>query len=82
MKDKNWKEIANFQLENYFKQDEKSMKEDMKKLAELYSHSNIESLLEGFTCNSCHKEAMKRCSKCKSVWYCSRDCQVKGEKNQ
>lgn len=34
-------------------------------------------LLEGFSCGSCGKEASKRCSKCKEVWYCSRDCQVK-----
>mmetsp|Transcript_35295 Transcript_35295/g.85112 ORF Transcript_35295/g.85112 Transcript_35295/m.85112 type:complete len:143 (+) Transcript_35295:124-552(+) len=27
-------------------------------------------------CAVCPKPATKRCQKCKSIWYCSRDCQV------
>ena len=51
-------------------------REHMQNLAELYSNNSVEGLLEGFKCGKCGKEAFKRCSKCKSVWYCSRDCQV------
>ena len=48
----------------------------MQRLAELYSNNNVEGLIEGFKCGKCQKEAFKRCSKCKSIWYCSRECQV------
>ena len=51
-------------------------KEHMQRLAELYSNNNVEGLIEGFKCGKCQKEAFKRCSKCKSIWYCSRECQV------
>lgn len=27
-------------------------------------------------CDACGADAGKRCNQCKSVWYCSRDCQV------
>jgi hypothetical protein len=36
-----------------------------------------EEFLEPSTCAVCGREAMKRCSKCRVEWYCSRDCQVK-----
>lgn len=55
---------------------DQAIKEDMKRLAELYSNSTIEGLTDGFKCAKCSKEAFKRCSKCKNVWYCSRECQV------
>lgn len=45
-------------------------------MAELYGNGLFEGLLEGFNCNNCHQNATKRCSKCKQVWYCSRDCQL------
>lgn len=45
-------------------------------MADLYTNNTVEGLLEGFKCNKCQKQAYKRCSKCKSVWYCSRECQV------
>jgi zinc finger MYND domain-containing protein 10 len=48
----------------------------MQSLADLYSNNSVEGLLDGFKCAKCTKEAFKRCSKCKGVWYCSRDCQV------
>ena len=53
----------------------------MKQLAELYGTSVFEGLLEGFHCENCKKDATKRCSKCKSVWYCSRECQVQNWKD-
>lgn len=75
-KDKNWKDMAEYQLKNFFTQDEKIIKEDMKKLTELYGQSAFEGLLLGYQCGKCQKEASKRCTKCKSVWYCSKECQV------
>lgn len=76
MKDKNWKEIAEYQLKEFFTESEASIKEDMKKLAQLYGQSAFENLVMGYQCNKCQKEASKRCSKCKGVWYCSKECQV------
>jgi zinc finger MYND domain-containing protein 10 len=79
MKNRNWKEIAEYQKKNFFTQDEESMKEDMKKLVDLYGQNLVEGLIDGFHCGNCKKEASKRCTKCKSVWYCSRDCQVQNK---
>ncbi|CAI8000766.1 Zinc finger MYND domain-containing protein 10 [Geodia barretti] len=36
-----------------------------------------EQFLEPSTCAVCGGEAMKRCSRCRVEWYCSRECQVK-----
>lgn len=44
-------------------------------MAKLYGDT-FDGLVEGYQCEKCHKSATKRCSKCKSVWYCSRDCQL------
>lgn len=76
MKGKDWKKIAEYQKTNYFVDNEETRKEDMKKLAELYDYNLLESLSEGIKCANCKKEATKRCSKCKRVYYCSRECQV------
>ena len=73
---KNWKEIAEFQKQNYLKEDEESLKEDFARMANLYDYNLLENLMEGFKCAKCKKEAIKRCSKCKSEYYCSRECQV------
>jgi MYND finger. len=78
LKDKNWKEIAEYQKQNYFKDDEKSLKEDIERMASLYDYNILEGLIEGFKCAGCGKDATKRCSKCKSEFYCSRECQVIG----
>jgi zinc finger MYND domain-containing protein 10 len=55
---------------------DESERAHMLKLADLYTNNDIEGLTEGFKCGKCQKQAFKRCSKCKSVWYCSKECQV------
>lgn len=75
-KGQNWRQIAERQKAEYFQQDEAALKEDMKRLAEFYSNSIFEGLVDGFKCEKCSKEATKRCSRCKKVWYCSKECQV------
>ena len=45
----------------------------MIRMNKLYGY-HIENLIEGFICANCNKEATKRCSKCKKVWYCSKEC--------
>ncbi|CAD8161362.1 unnamed protein product [Paramecium pentaurelia] len=75
-KDKNWSSIAQKQKEEYFQINDPSIKEDIKRMAELYSNTVFEGIIDGFKCEKCTKEATKRCSRCKQVWYCSKDCQV------
>jgi len=74
---RDWKEIAAHQLEHYFLAGDATAQEDMKAMAELYGQSQVEGLLDGFKCEKCQKEAAKRCSRCKLVWYCSKECQVR-----
>lgn len=75
-KNTDWKELAEEQLEKLKNSKDQTEKEHMQRLADLYSNNNVEGLVEGFKCGRCTKEAFKRCSKCKSIWYCSRECQV------
>jgi len=76
MKDKKWKEIAAYQKINYFQDDEKTRKEDFERMQRLYNTNILDGLMEGFKCANCQKEALRRCSKCKQEFYCSRECQV------
>lgn len=45
-------------------------------MANLYGNSIFEGLADGFLCENCKQDATKRCSKCKQVWYCTRECQL------
>ena len=50
----------------------------MEALNDLYGYNMIDGLIDGFQCGMCKsKDATKRCSRCKSEWYCNRACQVK-----
>lgn len=74
---RDWQAIAEYQLSTYFtKESEAAEFDDLVKFAEMYSGTNIDALSEGFKCAHCLKTATQRCSRCKSVWYCSRECQV------
>jgi len=54
------------------------IKEEMNALSDLYGYNMIDGLIDGFRCAFCQaKDATKRCSRCKSEWYCKRECQVK-----
>ena len=80
---RNWEEIAQYQLANFFtKEAEASEFDEMVKFAEMYSNTNIEALSDGFKCANCLKTATQRCSRCKAVWYCGRECQVEHYKKE
>lgn len=71
----NFKEIALKQLNNHFKNAD--LKHEYELLSSAYNLDNVEYFMEDPTCAGCGKPASKRCSKCKSEWYCSKECQVK-----
>lgn len=71
----NFKEIGLKQLNNHFKNAD--LKVEYELLSSAYNLDNVEYFMEDPTCGGCGKPASKRCSKCKSEWYCSKECQVK-----
>mmetsp|Transcript_21835 Transcript_21835/g.35090 ORF Transcript_21835/g.35090 Transcript_21835/m.35090 type:complete len:488 (+) Transcript_21835:50-1513(+) len=82
---KDFKAIAKEQLGSTFNADDYAdddRKHDMEVLCRIYNNfDGIEDILmEAPLCAQCGHEAEKRCSRCKSEWYCSRQCQVKAWK--
>ncbi len=75
-KGRDWKAIAKYQLEHFFREDSESRKTDLNKMVKLFGHSALDDLADGFKCGACGKEADKRCKGCKQVWYCSKECQA------
>lgn len=74
---RDWESIAEYQLNTFFtKEAEASEFDQLVKFADMYSQTNIEALSEGFKCANCLKPATQRCSRCKTIWYCTRECQV------
>jgi predicted Zn-ribbon and HTH transcriptional regulator len=71
----NVKDIALFQLNNHFKNAD--LKKEYDYLSSAYNLDNVEYFMEDPTCAGCGLAASKRCSTCKSEWYCSKECQVK-----
>lgn len=66
MKDRDWREIANYQIREFFNNDEKSVKEDMDRIMKLYNSDVFEQFLDDPKCANCGKVATQRCSKCKN----------------
>lgn len=74
-----WQKLAEYQKRKVFCPDEKTMKQQAERLAATYDMDVLESLLpDDPKCNKhkCGEAATFRCSRCKSVWYCRRQCQV------
>lgn len=66
VKGKDWKEIADYQLKNFFIHDEESLKEDMERLMKIYNSEMFEEFMDDPKCANCGKQATNRCSKCKN----------------
>eukprot|EP01083_Nonionella_stella_P085311 236515_1 len=81
---KNFEQIAKKQLKTTFnasKYDETDRSKDMEVMCRIYNNfEGLEDMLEQPICAKCGQEAEKRCSRCKTEWYCSRECQVKSWK--
>ena len=77
---KDWKDIAKYQVEQYFSMTDHEAREEMMGLMNLYNSDMLDDFLEQPRCGQCGKEAKNRCSKCKHEWYCGRECQMKAWK--
>jgi predicted Zn-ribbon and HTH transcriptional regulator len=61
----------------YFKLNPTEMKKEMEVLSEIFNTNNLEYFMDDPKCANCGKDASSRCSKCKSEWYCGKECQIK-----
>ena len=77
---KDWKGIAEYQIEKYFSLTTSEALDEMKGIMNLYSSDMLEDFLEQPKCGQCGKDAKNRCSKCKHEWYWGRDWQIKAWK--
>eukprot|EP00055_Hartaetosiga_balthica_P014926 m.85094 g.85094 ORF g.85094 m.85094 type:complete len:452 (-) comp8728_c2_seq1:232-1587(-) len=74
---KSWDEVAQYQLKKVFNASEKTRMKQAKALASTYNFDTLESMFpDAPKCAVCGHDATKRCSYCKSEWYCRRQCQV------
>ncbi|KAK0081213.1 hypothetical protein PV325_012561 [Microctonus aethiopoides] len=72
---KQWKKLARYQSESLYRKDIEYLQTIAQILSVAYDFDKINK--ETKVCARCNDAACKRCSKCKSVWYCGRECQVK-----
>ncbi|GMI00942.1 hypothetical protein TrLO_g12173 [Triparma laevis f. longispina] len=55
----------------------KEIEEEEELIEKVETFEVSENVSEERKCEACEKEGAKKCSRCKVVWYCSKDCQVK-----
>ena len=72
-----WTKLARQQLERNFRTDLATIQEQARRLAAVYDLDRMAPLMpEATRCSACGEPAAKKCSRCKAVWYCGRQCQV------
>jgi len=71
-----WKQLVDGQLTSTFANDEEARRKEIQRLAETYCLDQYDELNSKPTCEVCAKEAPTRCSRCRTAWYCSRQCQA------
>ncbi|KYN22188.1 Zinc finger MYND domain-containing protein 10 [Trachymyrmex cornetzi] len=77
---KKWKKLARHQSKYLFTTDTSYIKEAAQILSDVYDLEKLDRI-ETKKCSLCQEPSKKRCSRCKEVWYCSRECQVKDWEN-
>ena len=72
------KKIGNHIIKDYFENlSREKLSKELEPVNEIYNLDNIEYFMEDPICAQCGKLANSRCSRCKSEWYCSKECQIK-----
>ena len=72
------KQIGNYVVKNHFENlTREKLAKELEPVNEIYNLDNIEYFMEDPICAQCGKLANSRCSRCKSEWYCSKECQIK-----
>ncbi|XP_014772813.1 zinc finger MYND domain-containing protein 10 [Octopus bimaculoides] len=72
-----WKKLARKQSQTYFNPSEEFIRGQAKRWAETYNLDVLDELIpEPPKCAVCGEKATKRCSRCRNIWYCRRECQV------
>eukprot|EP00050_Salpingoeca_kvevrii_P022724 m.131177 g.131177 ORF g.131177 m.131177 type:complete len:454 (+) comp9806_c0_seq5:884-2245(+) len=75
--DGKWEAIAELQRKTVFSDDQDVIAEQAKRLAKTYNLDTLDALWpEDPKCALCGEPAVNRCSRCKTEWYCRRQCQV------
>lgn len=77
---KKWKKLARHQSKCLFTTDTNYIKDAAQILSDVYDLEKLDRI-EAKKCSLCQEPSEKRCSRCKEVWYCSRECQVKDWEN-
>ncbi|XP_053325430.1 zinc finger MYND domain-containing protein 10 [Spea bombifrons] len=73
-----WKALAKYQVKHAFSPSEEELRYQAQRWAQTYNMDVMETLVpDKPKCGLCGSEAPKRCSRCRSEWYCTRECQVK-----
>lgn len=76
IKDKDWKKISEYQM-NYFREKDDGKPDDaLKSIMKLYGSDVFDQFEDDPKCAGCGDPATMRCSRCKTEWYCSRECQL------
>ncbi len=70
-----YKAIAEKIKNNYFS-DKTDYRKDMEYISDVFNMDNLEYFMDDPKCAECGNDATNRCSRCKSEWYCSKNCQV------
>ncbi|XP_077133168.1 zinc finger MYND domain-containing protein 10 isoform X1 [Ranitomeya variabilis] len=72
-----WKAIAKHQIKHNFSPSDSELRRQAQRWAQTYNMDVMEALVpEKPKCGSCGAEAAKRCARCQSERYCTRQCQV------
>lgn len=71
------KSIGQKVVKEYFEISKETLRDELSPINDVYNVDNIEYFMEDPKCSQCGKDATSRCSRCKSEWYCGKECQVK-----
>jgi hypothetical protein len=71
-----WEALSASIMATVFSDDKKARERDLAKLTSTYNLDQLEEVMDDPKCALCGNLATKRCAKCQTEWYCSRECQV------